>query len=93
MEIFTFGSMLYVDDDDFYLQKIKEAVKKVTGKDSVCYGAYGTSDARFYTERGMKGVEFGLVGGGIGTDEEWVSIKGAEDFYNVLVTFLESLEA
>ncbi|MBR5980828.1 MAG: M20/M25/M40 family metallo-hydrolase [Firmicutes bacterium] len=90
-EVYCNGSMLYVDDDDFYLQKIKEAVKKVVGKDPVCYGAYGTSDARFYTEHGMKGVEFGLVGGGIGTDEEWVSIKSAEDFYNVLVTFLESL--
>ena len=91
LEVYCNGSMLLVDDDDYYLQKIKAAVKKVTGKDSVCYGAYGTSDARFYTERGMKGVEFGLIGGGIGTDEEWVSIQSAEDFYHVLVEFLQSV--
>lgn len=92
LEIIANESVLFVEEKNYYLQKIKEATKKVLNKESVCYGAFGSSDARFYTEFGMKGVEFGLVGGGIGTDEEWVSIQSSKDFYRVLVEFFLSLQ-
>jgi len=92
LEINANEPYLFVEKDDEYLQKIQQAVKKVLNKESVCYGAFGSSDARFYTQVGSKGVEFGPVGGGIGTDDEWVSIQSLQDFYDILNSFLVSLD-
>jgi succinyl-diaminopimelate desuccinylase len=91
LEITANEPYLFVKKDDEYLQKIQQSVKKVLNKESICYGAFGSSDARFYTQAGSKGVEFGPVGGGIGTDEEWVSIQSLQDFYDILETFLIDL--
>jgi succinyl-diaminopimelate desuccinylase len=92
VDVIVNESCLFVESDDYFIKQIQKATLKVLSKDSICYGAYGTSDARFYTAIGAKGVEFGPVGGGIGTDDEWVSIKGLVNFYSVLVEFLNSLD-
>lgn len=84
---------LFVEKNDEFVVKIQDAVNKILKKESVCYGAFGSSDARFYTQVGSKGVEFGPIGGGIGTDDEWVSIQSLTDFYNILINFLSSLDS
>ncbi|MEM1312184.1 MAG: M20/M25/M40 family metallo-hydrolase [Patescibacteria group bacterium] len=91
LKIVANESVLYLDERDYFIEKIQSASKEILNKNSICYGAFGTSDARFFTQFGMKGVEFGLIGGGIGTDQEWVSLQSAEDFYNILTKFLRSL--
>lgn len=57
--------------------KTKQAVK--------LYSANGTSDARHFARIGVPGIEFGAIGGDIGSDDEWVDI-------NSLITFAQILE-
>lgn len=89
LEIVAHEPALFVPENNEYIAKIQQATKKVLGKNSVCYGAFGSSDARFYTQAGMHGVEFGPVGGGIGTDAEWVSIQSLYHYYEILTEFLK----
>lgn len=48
----------------------------------------GSSDARHFTKVGCAGVEFGPIGGGIGTDKEWIDIPSLEKYYKILREFL-----
>ncbi|MFN5368200.1 MAG: hypothetical protein ACK5C8_06575, partial [Roseiflexaceae bacterium] len=50
--------------------------------------AMGSSDARHFTHVGCAGVEFGPVGGGIGSDEEWTSVVGLTDYAAIMRHFL-----
>lgn len=67
------------------LQKTTRSVQKGKG---TFYGANGSSDARHFTPVGGHGVEFGAIGGGIGTDAEWIDITSLEKYYTIIEKFL-----
>ena len=71
-----------------YIKLMRQASKKVTGVESALRGAQGSSDARHFTRVGSAGVEIGPVGGGIGSDKEWVSIRSLGTFHRILKEFL-----
>jgi succinyl-diaminopimelate desuccinylase len=49
--------------------------------------AYGSSDARFFVEYGVPVLMFRPDGGGLHSDNEWLSVKSLEEFYQVLKEF------
>ena len=55
-------------------------------------GAHGSSDARHFAKVNCSGIEFGLIGDGIGSDDEWVNIKSLERYYEVIKTFLWKIQ-
>lgn len=91
VEIITNEPALFVANNNSILQKLKSAIE--AGEDRECnfYCAQGSSDARHYTRVGDAGVEFGPIGGGIGTDEEWIDIPSLERYYRVLEEFLKKV--
>ena len=91
MEIVANEPALFVDESNYYLQHLKTVCKNIRGEESIFYGAKGSSDARHFTRVNNDGIEFGPIGGGIGTDEEWVDISSLEVYYNILKEFLVSL--
>lgn len=93
LEIIENDPPLYVSPDNKYIQKMQEIGKGILNKKIKTYGAQGTSDSRFYTQVGCEGVEFGPIGGGIGTDKEWVSISSLEKYFMILEKFLLQLES
>lgn len=90
-EVVANESELDVAESNSYLVKLKNVTESITNKETIFYGAQGSSDARHYTAIGAKGIEFGPIGGGIGTDEEWVDIDSLETYYNILVKYLYTL--
>ena len=40
----------------------------------------------------IPGVEFGPIGGGAHSDEEWVSVENLGEYYQILKDFLRSLK-
>lgn len=78
---------LNVAEDNPYLQALSRSAHQITGRPIGCYGAQGSSDARHFTRVGTAGVEFGPLGGGIGTDEEWVSLPSLDQFQRILEEF------
>jgi succinyl-diaminopimelate desuccinylase len=60
-------------------------------KPTVFRGAHGTSDARHFSATRAACIEFGPVGGGIGSDDEWVDIPSVHRYHDILRDFLSVL--
>lgn len=91
LDIIANEPTLFVNENNEYLKKLKKAGELVTGKKITTYGAHGTSDARHFSQVNCNGIEFGPIGGGIGTDNEWVDIPSLKAYCNVLIEFLLSI--
>lgn len=80
-----------VSENNKYLKLLQKVDEQITRKKVYLYGAQGSSDVRHFTRMNINGIEFGPIGQGIGTDNEWVSIKSLEQYYQILKNFLLSL--
>src|SRR3989344_6889787 len=87
LDIVSFDPSLEVEGTNKYIGLLQKSVHSVRKSEAILYGAQGSSDARHFTEVGCSGVEFGPIGGGIGTDHEWVDIKSLGDYCKVLKNF------
>jgi len=83
---------LSTDPNHTHIKALERAMKKVAGKKTVLRGANGTSDARHFAGAGCPGIEFGAAGAGIGSDDEWVSVKSLETYCRVLESYLRELD-
>lgn len=75
---------------DPYILQLKNTAKNILKREAILRGANGSSDARHFIPLGSAGVEFGPIGGGIGSDEEWVDIPSLERYADVLRVFLKT---
>lgn len=74
-----------------YFKKLLSSIEEVTkGKSQVIF-KHGSSDVRHFSKVEGEGVEFGPIGAGLHSDEEWVDIKSLETYYGILTTFLRAL--
>ncbi len=88
MEIIAKESALITDYENEYLKKLRTVSEKIVNKKIILRGANGSSDARHFVVVGCPGIEFGPIGGGIGSDAEWVDIPSLEKYYQILKNFL-----
>ena len=88
VQIIEKESPLFTKQDNPYLKLLAQSTSAKINKKAVLRGANGTSDARHFASVGCPGVEFGPIGGGIGSDEEWVDIKSLNTYANILESFL-----
>ena len=79
---------LFTDDDNEYIKLLQNTGKQIIKKKIMLRGAQGTSDARHFAAVNCAGIEFGPIGGGIGSDNEWVDIPSLERYYRILRDFL-----
>lgn len=91
IEIVVNEPFLNVKDNNKFITNLQKASYKVLGTEVKLYGAMGSSDARHYTDIGTPAIEFGPVGGNIGSEEEWVGLDSLQDFYNILKEFILDL--
>lgn len=91
LEIISKEPAMFAPEDNAFIKKLQNECVKVTKHQSKLYGAMGSSDVRHFNKVGCVGVEFGAIGGGIGSDEEWIDIDSLEKYYEVLVNFLRSV--
>jgi succinyl-diaminopimelate desuccinylase len=68
------------------------AIAKASGSPANVIVKHGASDVRHFSKVNGEGVEFGPVGAGLHSDNEWVDIKSLETYYRILVEFLENLK-
>lgn len=80
---------LLTRDDHQYLMTLQNVGQQVMKKNIIIRGAHGSSDARHFARVHCPGIEFGPIGGGIGSDHEWVDISSLETYYRVLKKFLQ----
>ena len=90
LEIMANEPALQVDPGNDYIKTLRQVGQQVIRKSIVLRGAHGSSDARHFTRVNCPGVEFGPVGGGIGSDGEWVDISSLAKYGQILKRFLLS---
>lgn len=88
MEIITHESPEYIADNNPFLLSLERAIKETVGEKAQYVAAHAPSDLRHFNTVGCHGVEFGPVGYGQHTDEEWVAINSLEKYFFTLETFL-----
>lgn len=91
LDVVTKEPALLTDQNNEYIKKLESVTQKIIGKSTVARGAHGTSDARHFSEVGCPGIEFGPIGGGIGSDDEWVDIPSLEKYHQIIKDFLSSI--
>lgn len=91
LEIVANEPALATDARDSFIKALQVSGEQSLKKELIMRGANGSSDARHYARVGGAGIEFGPVGGGIGSDKEWVSVSSLETYTKILIHFLQSL--
>lgn len=80
----------FVDENNQYLKLLQKVGKLIIKKKVSLNNGQGSSDARHFTWASCDAIEFGLIGGGMGSDKEWVDIPSLEKYYQILKNFLLS---
>ncbi|MFH0712663.1 MAG: M20/M25/M40 family metallo-hydrolase [Candidatus Jorgensenbacteria bacterium] len=83
---------LVTDEKNKFVKLLKKVTQRTVHKNIQLRGAHGSSDVRHFARVNCPGIEFGPVGGGIGSDHEWVSVSGLEKYQRVLKDFLLAVE-
>lgn len=89
LKVLEFEPAANTPESNKYVQGLIEIAKSVLNQRIEVVGKNGASDIRHYPK--TAGIEFGPVGSGPHTDNEWVSIKSLNTYYQVLKTYLLSL--
>jgi succinyl-diaminopimelate desuccinylase len=69
-------------------QRLARIMQDVTGEAPDFFYAHGTSEAPYYEALGMPVLVFGPRGGGHHGADEWVSVKGTSELYEVTRRFV-----
>ncbi|BDQ04990.1 MAG: peptidase M20 [Candidatus Dojkabacteria bacterium] len=93
VEIMFNEPSLYTEENNVFIQNLTKSIKFIIQTSTQIRYANGSSDARHYMNINVPGIEFGPVGGNIGGDEEWVSIKGLEQYFEILQDFLLRIDS
>ncbi len=91
LEVLVKEPAVATDEKNTYVQLLKKEIEKVTKKKIAILSANGSSDVRHFTRIGDDAIEFGPVGKGMGSDNEWVDIKSLDQYYTILKSFLLTL--
>ena len=83
------GSLLFVKENNVFLQQFKKAAESVVGKEVPFAFEHGATDARYFAEIGVPCVVFGAVGGNMHAKDEWLDVKSLEQNKEILLKFLE----
>lgn len=87
-DVVAYEPALFTDKNNEFVKLLEEIIRHTIGKNIRLRGAHGSSDARHFARVNCSGIEFGPIGGGIGSDHEWVGISSLEKYYRILKKFL-----
>lgn len=88
LEITARGSPHQVDLQTAPFLKFKEIAKQLYGIEVGKVLSHGSSDARFFGERGVPVIVIAPKGGDIHSDSEWIDLEDLNRFYQVLKAFV-----
>lgn len=91
LEIVARGPAVATPKDNIDISLLQKVIKKNYKNKISLRGAHGTSDVSHFAKINCPGIEFGPIGGGIGSDKEWVDIPSLKIYYKIIKDFLESL--
>lgn len=75
------ASPLDTPEDNQMVQLYKQVAEEVLDEDIPFSREHGGTDARYFSEKGIPAFLYGPAGGGIHSDDEWVSISALQKHY------------
>lgn len=90
--VIAYEPALLTDKNNEFIKLLKKTTQQMVDKAIRLRGAHGSSDARHFAHVNCSGIEFGPIGGGIGSDHEWVDISSLGKYYQILKEFLITVE-
>ncbi len=91
LDVFVKEPAQFVDANNTYIKALQNAGKLINKKKISLSQGHGSSDARHFARVNCNAIEFGPIGGGMGTDKEWIDINSLENYFKILKKFLISL--
>lgn len=92
VEVLAKGNTFCIQNNNVYMKKYRDAVKKVLNKKIKFIYEHGSLDARFFAEKNTPVIISQPTCGNIHGENEWIDIKSMEDYYRILVEFIKSIE-
>lgn len=92
IEIIENEPFQFTPKNNKFIKILQNAGEKIVGKKLGFIIMHGASDIRHFNRVGCDGIEFGPVGYGLHSNNEWVDIKSLEQYYLILKEFLLSIE-
>jgi succinyl-diaminopimelate desuccinylase len=86
------GSLLFVEENNSFLQQFKKAAESVVGKEVPFAFEHGATDARYFAEVGVPCAVFGAIGGNMHAAGEWIDLESLEKNREILLKFLQALD-
>lgn len=87
------GSGVNTSPEDAYVKYFLETVRGVKGDEEVNFIAqHGSSDTRFFSEKGISALEFGPIGANWHGDNEYVSIESIKALEKILKVFIRNFQ-
>ncbi|MCX6732546.1 MAG: M20/M25/M40 family metallo-hydrolase, partial [Candidatus Roizmanbacteria bacterium] len=92
LEFLEFEPPQVTKETNPYFQQLLASIEHVTSKKADVIVKHGSSDVRHFSRVDGEGVEFGPIGAGLHSDDEWVDIKSLDTYYDILASFLKNLK-
>ncbi len=84
VEEINYGHSVVVDRDSKYLKIFEKILEKRIGVQIGHISSHGSSDARHFVAKYIPTIILRPPGGGHHSDQEWISVKGVNQFYQAL---------
>lgn len=91
-EIMAHGSAFVQSKKNVLIKKYIKTAESILGKKIKFLRTESASDARFFSENQIPVILTKVCSGNIHSNNEWVDIKEVENFYNILISFVVSLQ-
>jgi len=92
LEFLEFEPPQVTSETNPYFKQLLTSIESVSGQKANIVLKHGASDVRHFSRVEGEGVEFGPIGAGLHSDDEWVDIKSLSTYYRILKKFLENLK-
>lgn len=89
LEKFQYNPIFY-KNNSIYNSIIKKIIIKNGLKFKIRKG-YGTSDLRYFSDRKIPGIGFGIIGGGAHSNNEFIDIESLEVYKKILIDFIKNI--
>lgn len=84
------GLPIYTSGNNSYIRKFRTILEK-HGLSKKFRKGFGTADTRFYTQKGIPNIGFGLKGIGAHGDKEQLDISSIRPYYDILLDFIRKI--
>ncbi len=81
-------SPIFSDHENPYIKNFARVLRSVLKRKAVFLKGHGSSDIRFFTEKEIPAIAFGLTGEGLHSNDEWVSLESVGKLKKVLENYL-----